>query len=84
MKKREEFDNKIRKLCVYLRNEMDKFAGVKLPDDFKKEFIDYCEDPFWRKKIFQGTEFSKTFRNVLRPDREEQLRQVLEEAGFFK
>lgn len=69
--------NLARDLAVYLRGEMDKYLGRELPIEFKKEFLDYCEDMKYKKMIFKGTDFSATFHAVMRENRLKQLRDIL-------
>lgn len=83
MKELQNFNNNIYEFCVYLRDRMDNCAGSQLTDEFKEEFIMYCKDSHWRKKIFKGTDFSKTFMNVLREYRAEKLKEILKEKGFY-
>lgn len=67
-----------RDLAIYLRDEMDKYLGRELPPEFRKEFLDYCEDMKYKKMIFKGTDFSATFRTVMRDNRIKQLREILD------
>lgn len=73
-----------RDIAVYIRDKMDSYAGKELPDDFRQEFIDLCNDDKIKKKIFKGKEFRSTFKTVLRDDRVMILREILYDAGFSK
>lgn len=69
-------------LAVYIRDSMDSYAGQELPLDFRKGFMEYCNHPQYRKKIFIGTDFKPGFAAVLRERRLELLRKILQEEKF--
>lgn len=69
-----------RELAIYLRDEMDKYLGRELSPEFKKEFLDYCEDMKYKKMIFRGSDFSATFYTVMRENRINQLREILDKV----
>lgn len=72
-----------RGLGEYIRDKMDLYLGKELPKEFKIEFMELCNDKQTKKKIFSGSDFSKTFKIVLREGRLELLKEILKDEGFY-
>ncbi len=71
-----EFNN-VRELSVFLRDEMDKYAGQELPDEFKTLIKILSSNAKYRKMIFKGETFSSSFITIMRPYRIQLIEKIL-------
>lgn len=73
-----DFKN-VRELAVFVRDEMDKYAGQQLPDSFVVMFNELCSNIKFKKMMFKGSTYSSSFITILRPYRIEMLANLMSE-----
>ena len=66
-----------RDFAIWLREEIDKYAGKQLSDEFVQQVKQLIDIPKYQKMMYKGVEFSSTFRIVLRDYRLEILKAAI-------